>query len=73
MKRTFRLVGLDCANCAAKIERDIKKLPEVQAASLNLLTTRLIIEADEENIASVSAKAEKIVNKYEPDVVFKRG
>ena len=31
MKRELILEGLDCPNCAAKIEKDVAKLPEVSA------------------------------------------
>ena len=29
MKKSFKLIGLDCANCAAKIEHAIRGLPDV--------------------------------------------
>ncbi len=73
MKKSFRLVGLDCANCAAKIERDIQKLPGVSKAVVSLMTTRMTIEADDSKIEEIAKKAAEIVNKYEPDVVVKRG
>ena len=34
MKKTFKLIDLDCANCAAKMETAIKKLPGVTDASV---------------------------------------
>lgn len=73
MKKTFRLVGLDCANCAAKMERDIQKLPGVTKATVSLMTTKMTIEADDDKIDEICKKAAEIVNKYEPDVVVKRG
>lgn len=30
MKKTFQMIDLDCANCAAKMEDAIKKLPGVK-------------------------------------------
>ena len=71
MKKKFILDGLDCANCASKIERDITNLDGVESASLNLMTTKLIIEGDEDKMSEIAKLAEKIVNKYEPDVKFK--
>ena len=73
MKKSFRLVGLDCANCAAKIEKDIQKLPGVSKAVVSLMTTRMTIEADDDKFDEIVKKATEIVNKYEPDVVVKRG
>ena len=71
MKKKFILEGLDCANCATKIENDISKLDGVECASINLMTTKLIIEAHDEKMQGIIETAKKIVNKYEPDVVFK--
>lgn len=72
MKKKFILEGLDCANCAAKIEREISELNGVDSASVNLMTTKLIIEGDEESMPEITRVAEKIVNKYEPEVIFKK-
>lgn len=73
MKKSFRLIGLDCANCAAKMEKDIQKLPGVSKATVSLMTTRMTIEADDDKFDEIVKKATEIVNKYEPDVVVKRG
>jgi copper chaperone CopZ len=72
MKKKFMLKGLDCANCASKIEREIGKLDGVSSASVNLITTKLIIEGDENKMSEIIIASEKIVNKYEPEVVFKK-
>lgn len=71
MKKKFVLEGLDCANCAAKIENDINKLDGVESASINLMTTKLTIEAAEDKMQGISDAAKKIVNKYEPEVIFR--
>lgn len=73
MKRTFRLQGLDCAHCASKIERDVQKLPGVQNAVVSFMTTKMTIEADDEQLDAICEKAKEIVAKYEPDVVVRRG
>lgn len=72
MKKKFMLEGLDCANCATKIENEISKLDGVECASINLMTTKLIIEAKEEKLQDIIETAKKIINKYEPDVIFKK-
>lgn len=69
MKKILKLTGLDCANCAAKIEADVQKLPGVTAATLNFMTTKLTIEAAREELPAILEQTTKIVNKYEPDVV----
>lgn len=73
MKKSFRLVGLDCANCAAKIEREVAKLPGVDKAVVSFMTTKMTIEADESKMDEIVKQATAIVNKLEPDVVVKRG
>ena len=68
MIKKFKLIGLDCANCAAKIERDLRKTNGVFAVSVNPLTEKLIIEAEDNAMEDIIAKAETIVKKYESHV-----
>lgn len=72
MKKTFRLNGLGCANCAAKMETAINKLDGVNSATVNFMTTKMVIEAEEDKITSIVEAAEKIIKKIEPDVVVKK-
>ena len=72
MKKTFRLEGLECANCAAKIETAVNKLEGVKEATVNFLTTKMVIEGEDEKMTSIIAEAEKIVKKIEPDTVMKK-
>ena len=72
MKKAFRLEGLDCANCAAKIENAVKKLDGVTAASVNFMTTKMVIEGDDAKIDEIIKFAHNIVKKMEPDVVIKK-
>lgn len=73
MKQTFRLVGLDCANCAAKIEAGIQKISGVTNASVDFMTTKMVLEGADDQMDSIVAAAHAIVKKVEPDVVIKRG
>jgi copper chaperone CopZ len=73
MKKSFRLEGLDCVNCAAKIEKGIGALSGVTSASMNHMTAKLVFEtADGVDVEKIVAEAEKIVHKHEPEVVMKR-
>lgn len=72
MKRTYILNGLDCANCAAKIEREVKKIDGVTNAVVSFMTLRMTLEADSDKIEDVSQKAIAIIGKLEPEVVCKR-
>ena len=72
MKRAYTLQGLDCANCAAKIEREIKKIDGITNATVSFMTLKMTIEADGDKIDDVSKKAIEIVSRLEPEVVCKR-
>lgn len=67
MKRSFKLENLGCANCAAKMEADISRLPGVESARIAFMTQRLTIEADEASFDSVLERAQAICASYEPD------
>lgn len=68
MKKSFKLEDLDCANCAAKIEKDTAKLDGVQSAAVNLLSQKMVIECEESKVTEIVKSIKKIVGKYEPDV-----
>ena len=36
MKNKFKIKGLDCANCAAKLEAEIQKIEGINEASISL-------------------------------------
>ena len=65
MKKTFKLIDLDCANCAAKMEAAIKKLPGVTDATVSFLTQKMTVEADD--LDAVMKDVVKCIKKVEPD------
>ncbi len=65
MKKTYKLIDLDCANCARKMEEAIKKLPGVTDAAVNFLTQKMTIEADD--VDAVMKDVVKCCKKVEPD------
>ncbi len=65
MKKTFKLIDLDCANCAAKMENAIKGLPGVTGATVSFLTQKMTIEADD--VDAVIKDVVKCCRKVEPD------
>lgn len=68
MKQSFRLQGLDCANCAARLERALNKLDGVAHASVNFLAQRLSLEAEDARWEGILRDAKALVKKLEPDV-----
>lgn len=72
MKKTFRMQNLDCANCAAKMERRLQKLEGVRSASISFMTQRLTLEADDAVFSDVLARAEAVCRGIEPDCTIVR-
>ena len=67
MKKTFRMIGLDCANCAAKMERAIQNLDGVTSATVSFMTQKLTLEADDARFDQIVKEAVKACKKVEPD------
>ena len=67
MKKVFKMQDLDCANCAAKMEAAICKIEGVQKATMNFMTQKLTIEADESAFNRIMAEAQKAVAKVDKD------
>ena len=67
MKKKFKVENLECANCAAKMEAQIKKIDGVNDASMNFIMQKLTIDADESCFDKIMAEAQKICSKIEPD------
>ena len=66
MKKTVILEDLDCAHCAGKIEEAVNELKDVEKCSVNFLTQKMIIDADEAAMDGILKEAKKIVKKIEP-------
>lgn len=69
MEKNYQLKGLDCANCAAKIERAVSKVDGVTAANVDFINQKMSISCQKADLPTVETQALAIVNKLEPDVV----
>ena len=67
MKKRFKLLNLDCANCAAKMEDAIKKLDGVHDATVSFMTQELTLDADDARFEEILQQAVKACKKVEPD------
>ena len=67
MKRTFDMIELDCANCAAKMEAGICKIAGVKSAQMSFMMQKLTIEAEEADFDRILKEAAKVCRKIEPD------
>ena len=70
MKKAFKLTGLKCANCGAKIEREIANLPGVSEARVNFMMQKLTIAADDAAFDEVVDKARQIAGRIESGCTF---
>lgn len=74
MKKNYIVEGIDCANCAAKIEDKINKIKGINEATVNFMTSKMIIDAkcdSEEDFENIMNEVRKIFKKLEPDAVIK--
>ena len=70
--RTFKLTlsGLDCANCANKIEDRVNRIELVEEANLNFSTSQLTVLIKESALKTdVITEIKRIVKQLEPHVV----
>ena len=72
MKKVFQLQDLDCANCAAKMERAVAKIDGVNEVNVSFLTQRMAIDADEARFDEIMEKVVKTCRKVEPDCTICR-
>jgi len=68
-KKELILDGLGCANCAAKIETQVKEVKGVNNAQVNFVLKKLTIEVDnKEELNKIIERAKSIIKDIEPDV-----
>lgn len=67
MKKTFDMIDLDCANCAAKMEKNILKIDGVKSATVSFFAQKLVLEADDDRFDEILAEVQKAVKKVDAD------
>ena len=73
MRKTYELENLECANCAAKMERDISAFPEVKKSTITFMTSRMSITInDDADLDDVLDRAQKVMRSYEKDCTIVR-
>ena len=70
MKKRYKLQDLCCANCAAKMEDGIRNLPGVKDASINFMTQKLTIDADDARFDEIMGQVVALCKKIEPACVI---
>lgn len=74
MKVNFKLVGVDCAVCASKLENAINKLPYIKSASLNFVDLKLYVETIPDYSSSeqeLENNLQELTTKVLPNVIVK--
>ena len=68
MRKTYKLIDLDCAHCAAKMEAAIQKIDGVTEASVSFLTQKLTVEAEDGRFEEIMKQVVKACKKVEPEI-----
>lgn len=72
MKAKFKMQGLECASCAAKLEDKLNRIDGINNVVLNFMTMKLSFEAGEEYMESVLAQARQVASEIEKGVILEK-
>ena len=67
MKKTLTMNNLDCANCAAKMEKAILKIDGVKSATVSFFAQKLVLEAEDDKWDAVIQAACEAVSRVDSD------
>lgn len=67
MKKHFKLVDLDCANCAAKMEDAIRRIDGVESVTVSFMSQKMTLQAPDERFDAVIGQVVKACRRIEPD------
>lgn len=65
MKKSYKLEELGCAHCALKMEEAISKIDGVDEVSINYMTSKIKIKADDEKFEEILNIAQEEITKIE--------
>ena len=65
MIKRYKIVGLDCPNCAKTLEQEIAKQPNIKKAEIDFVKESLLLESNNQQIAVIEAK--KVTQELEPE------
>ena len=68
MKRNYKIINIDCANCAMKMEQAISRIPGVNSARVNFITGKLSIDSDAEDMSQILEQAGEACRKIDRGV-----
>lgn len=71
MKKTIKLIDLDCDHCADKIQKAVQKIDGVTSVEVNFLSQKMVLDAPDDRFDAVLAEVKSLIKKIEPDVTVK--
>ena len=72
MNTKYKIKGLDCANCAAELERAIQKVEGIEEVNINFIAERMELKYDENNEEEIMKKVKKVIKREETDVIIEK-
>ncbi len=68
--RRFSITGIDCADCAAKLEGRLEKISGIENVSISFMNSSLMYDCDEQDKERIEKEIREITAKEEPDAVI---
>lgn len=68
MKKVIRVENLDCANCAAKLERALQQMAGIEEATVSFMTQKIVVKGADDGFEQLLDQVKATIKKIEPDV-----
>ena len=68
--KRFSITGIDCADCAAKLEGHLGKITGIENVSISFMNSTLMYECDEKDSERIEQEIRTITAKEEPDAII---
>lgn len=71
LEYVYLIKGLDCANCAAKLERNLRDIPQLADATIDFMAQKLILRLNSsDDLETVLTEVQKVIERIEPGVTI---
>ena len=70
MKKIYLLKGLDCANCASKIEEKLKKMDGIRKVTVDFMNQKLILEFSSDMEENLFSKVKEVIKSLDSDITM---
>lgn len=71
MKKVIKFEGIDCANCAARLERALAKIRGIEEVSVNFMAQKMVVIADDDKMQKVLSDIVEVTEIVMPECVLK--